>query len=185
MIEINDVIINDDVLNTNFTCDLNDCKGACCTMESEFGAPLEAKEIDRIEESLAIVKEYLDKKNVKEIEANGFWEIKEDTLMIKSIDNKDCVFVKYKGDIAKCAIEQAYFDGKVKFRKPISCHLFPIRIADFGGPVLRYEKYHECKGALKLGEKTKISVFEFCKDSLERLYGKTWYAKAKEKLGSK
>lgn len=185
MIEIKEVIVNNQVFDTEFTCDLEKCKGACCTMESEFGAPLTEKEVERIDEILPTVKNYLSENSIDRIDEIGFWEKKQETLMTTSINNRDCVFVYYEGDIAKCAIEKAYFEGEVEFRKPISCHLFPIRVSDFGGPVLRFESYSECKPAKKLGKKTKINVFEFCKDALVRLYGKNWYENVKEKIGSK
>jgi hypothetical protein len=178
--EVDNIIINDEVFTTSFTCDLNACKGACCTMPSEFGAPITKKEINIVEKILDVIYDYLPEENVNCIKENGFWEEKYDDLMIKSIKSKDCVFSYYEGDVAKCAIEKAYFDDKIDFRKPISCHLFPIRINDFGGPVLKFEEYDECKPALKLGEKTGISVLEFCKDALIRAYGEDFYSKLVE-----
>lgn len=179
-IEIQDVFVNSDVFETKFTCDLEKCKGACCTMESEFGAPLNEEEIFEIEEILPIVREYLSERNWSVINKNGFYEEKQGQLMTTSVNNRDCVFVYYEGDIAKCAIEKAYFDGKVKFRKPISCHLFPIRVTNFGGPVLKYEKYDDCYPALEKGSETNLSVFEFCKDALERAFGKLWFKQTKD-----
>lgn len=150
-------------------------------MESDYGAPLAEPEIDILENDLDTILEYLPEVSVKSIAENGFWERKEDIFMTRSINNRDCVFVFYEGDIAKCGIEKAYFDGKVKFRKPLSCHLFPIRVNDFGGAVLKYEKYEDCKPAVKLGKQTKLSVFEFCKDALIRAFGEKWYNKMKAK----
>ncbi len=173
--ETGSVLVNNEILQAKFTCDLLKCKGACCTMESEYGAPITENEIEIIEENLDIIFEYLSDGNKESIEKNGFSEIKEGELLIKSIDNKDCVFSYYEGDVAKCGIEKAYFDERIDFRKPISCHLFPIRVADFGGPVLRYEKYSECLPAIELGEKTGLTVAEFCKDALVRAYGEEWY----------
>lgn len=180
--EIDGVIVNPQVIDTKFTCDLSKCKGACCTMESEYGAPLENDEIEKMNEILPIVYEYLDDHKVEQIKSEGFWEKKYGQLMTTSIDNRDCVFVYYEGDIAKCAIEKAYFDGKVKFRKPISCHLFPIRISEFGGYVVKYEAYSDCEPALELGKETNLSIYEFCKESLERLFGKQWYRKLLTRL---
>lgn len=181
-IEIDNVIVNSDITDTKFTCDLEKCKGACCTMESEFGAPLTREEIEKINEILPVVKQYIPSRNIEEIENYGFWEEKFDQLMTRSIDNKDCVFVYYEGDVARCGIEKAYNEGKIDFRKPISCHLFPIRISDFGGDVLRFERYSECEPALKKGVETGLSVLDFCKDSLKRLYGNEWFEKIKEFL---
>lgn len=183
-IEIDGVIVNPDVIKTEFTCDLSKCKGACCTMESELGAPLEKDEVEKIKEILPIVLEYLPEKHKNAIANEGFYENSDDLLMTKSINNRDCVFVFYEGDVAKCGIEKAYFDGKVDFRKPISCHLFPIRISDFGGPVLRYEKYKDCAPALEKGKETELTIFEFCKDALIRMFGETWYKKVKKQTES-
>lgn len=179
-LEIDKKLINAEILTTNFTCDLSKCKGACCTMESEFGAPITEDEIEKINKDLNIIKEYLPKEHVAEIEAHGFWINKYNELMTRSLNNKPCVFVTYDGEIAKCGIEQAYRDKKIDFIKPVSCHLFPIRISNFGGPVLRFEKYPECKPALEKGEKTHVKIIDFCHDALEREYGKEWFIKTKE-----
>lgn len=125
----------------------------------------------------------LPERNRDSIKKDGFFEQKSGELLTRSIDNKDCVFVYYDNNIAKCAIEKAFFEGKIDFRKPISCHLFPIRISQFGGDIVRYEKFFECAPALKLGEEKQITVAEFCKDSLERLYGKEWYKSLTELKG--
>ncbi len=182
--EIDDVILNPEIIDIKFTCDLEKCKGACCTMESEFGAPLTPREIDQINGKLHLIKEYLPKKHVDEIETGGFWEEKFGQLMTRSVDNKACVFVYYDNGIAKCGIEKTFEYKKIKFQKPISCHLFPIRISNFGGDILRFEEYKECQPALEKGEETNLSVLEFCKDSLKRLYGSNWFKKAKEFLGN-
>jgi len=181
-IEIDDILINTEVFDIKFNCDLNKCKGACCTMESEFGAPITKEEIEEIEKILPVVKEYLPKEHIDEINKNGFWINKFDQLMTRSMNNRACVFVTYEGDIAKCGIEKAYRDGKISFVKPISCHLFPIRISKFGGDVVRFEKYHECNPALEKGKKTNINVIDFCRDSLEREYGIEWFSKTKDSV---
>jgi len=174
---INDVLVRDEIVEIPFKCDLKKCKGACCTLESELGAPVKKEEVDEIKNILPVVKEYLAQTNIDEIDDNDFYEIKDGELLIRSVNNRDCVFAFKDKGIAKCAIERAYFDGKVKFRKPISCHLFPIRVSNFSGDVLRYEKFGECEPALETGKQENITIAEFCKDSLIRLYGKDWYNK--------
>lgn len=180
--DIDGILVNPGVINTNFTCDLSKCKGACCTMESEYGAPLETEEIPVIEKTLPVVLKYLDEEKSQAIKENGFYEKKQGQYMTTSIDNKDCVFVYYENKVAKCAIEKAYFDGKVEFRKPISCHLFPIRISEFGGLIVKHENYSECEPALELGDETQIKIYEFCKDALERLFGEKWYQKLVKRI---
>ena len=179
-IEIDDVYINAEIVETDFTCDLSKCKGACCTMESEYGAPITQNEIEEIDKVLPVVREYLPQKHVQEIEKNGFWIKKDNELMTRSLNNRACVFVTYDGDIAKCGIEKAYREGKIDFIKPVSCHLFPIRISNFGGPVLRYEKYSECSPALEKGKSTRIKIIDFCRDALERRFGKSFFKRTKE-----
>lgn len=174
-IELDDVLVNREILEVKFTCNLEKCKGACCTLESNYGAPMTIEEVELIEKDLEIIKEYIPKQSIKIIEEKGFCDEEDDLLMTKSIDNHDCVFVYYDGDVAKCGIEKAFFDNRIKFRKPISCHLFPIRINSFGGDVLHFERYHECVPALITGLETNLSILEFCKDSLIRMYGKKWY----------
>jgi len=181
---IDGILVDKDLAKTNFTCNLEVCKGACCTMKSEYGAPLKDDEIEIINNILPIIKEYLPEISINEIEKNGFWEEKEKELMTRSIGDEDCVFVYYEGDIAKCAIEKAYNEGKVDFIKPISCHLFPIRIVDFGGDVLKYEEYSDCKPALEKGQETKLNILEFCKTPIVRAYGKEFYNKL-EKINEK
>ncbi len=181
-LEIDNVFINREVVETNFTCDLSKCKGACCTMESEYGAPITQTEIDIIDNILPEIIKYLPKEHVKVIESEGFWIEKHGDLMTRSLNNRACVFVIWEGDIAKCGIEKAYRDKKIDFIKPVSCHLFPIRVSNFGGDVLRFEKYNECKPALEKGEKTQIKILDFCSDSLERAYGKEWLNKIKSSV---
>lgn len=180
---INEVLVRGEILEIPFSCDLKRCKGACCTLESELGAPVNKEEIDKIKKILPVVKEYISQTQVDEIEQNGFYEIKENEMMIRSVNNRDCVFVFYENSVAKCAIERAFFDEKINFRKPISCHLFPIRISDFGGDVLRYEKFSECAPALEMGKEENVTIAEFCKDSLIRLYGEEWYNKLMNNSG--
>jgi hypothetical protein len=181
--EIGDIILNNKIFSTHFTCDLEKCKGACCTMQSEYGAPVIDKEIEVIEEVLEQVKEILPPKSRKIIEKEGFWEEKEGQLLLSSVEKRDCVFVVYDNDIAKCAFEKLYFQEKIDFRKPISCHLFPIRVSEFGGPVLRFEKYRDCEPALIKGRETNTSVAEFCSEALLRAFGQSFVDKLlKEKI---
>ena len=177
IIPVEDVLIRPEITEIEFACDLSKCKGACCTVESEFGAPLLEEEITKIEEILSEVKEYLPKRHVEEIDKRGFYEEKNGELLTNSVNNKACVFVYYEGDIAKCAIEKLYLENKTDFKKPISCHLFPIRVSDFGGDLLRYEKFSDCEPALKNGKENKIKLVDFLSESLSRLYGKEWYSK--------
>ncbi|MDA3860110.1 MAG: DUF3109 family protein [Melioribacteraceae bacterium] len=177
LINIDDVLVSKEILQKNFTCDLDKCKGACCTMESDYGAPLLEEEIEKITSVLPQAKKYLSDVQIEKIEKNGFHFEIDGEIMVKAIDNKDCIFAYYDNDIAKCSIEKVYYTEDTDFIKPLSCHLFPIRINQFGGDILKYEVYDECSGAVALGKITEIPVSEFCGNGLKRKYGESWYNK--------
>jgi Protein of unknown function (DUF3109) len=183
IISVEDIMVRSEIADTPFICDINKCKGACCTFESKYGAPLMREEIGKIDRIIDEVKFYLSKRNIDEIDENGFYDEIDGELLTSSLGEKECVFVYYEGDIAKCAIEKAFVDGKTNFKKPISCHLFPIRIADFGGDVLRFEKIEECGPAIERGKTENITVAEFCEEPLKRYYGKKWYSDLKKAIG--
>lgn len=181
-IEIEEKIINKDVLTSFFACDLQKCKGACCTLKSDYGAPITLDEIETIKEILPVVEKYMLQTHVEEIRNNNFFINDDGDYHTQSVNQRDCVFVYYENDIAKCSIEKAFFNNEIKFRKPISCHLFPIRISNFGGDVIRYEKFSECSSAITKGKKSDKTVFEFCEEALTRQYGGAWYQEVKEKF---
>lgn len=183
LIPVEEILINAEIAETRFSCKLEKCKGACCTLESQYGAPLLAEEIDKIGEILLSTMDYLPQEHKNVIEEKGFYEVKHNDLFTRSLNNHACVFVYYEKDIAKCSIEKAYLDGKINFKKPISCHLFPIRVSNFGGDVLRMEHFNQCSPALENGIQKDIKLIDFCGESLERLYGEKWYLKLKETLG--
>ncbi len=178
---VKNTLVESTILKKKFTCDLSKCKGACCTIESEYGAPLEKEEIKIIKKYLPVIKKYLSQKNIDEIEKNDFWEYKAEIYMTRSINNRDCVFVYHEGDIAKCAIEKAFLNKEIDFRKPISCHLFPIRISDFGGPILKYEEYKDCEPALEKGEETGLTIAQFLENPITRVFGKEYYSELLKK----
>jgi len=177
MIQIDDTIISFDVFEKQFVCDLEHCKGACC-VEGDSGAPLEKAEMKILDKIYPAVKPYLTEKGIKAIDAQGCHVIDfegDDTTPL--IDGKECAYSYFdeKG-ICKCGIEQAYFDGKTDFRKPISCHLYPIRLKDYANfTAVNYDKWKLCGAACLLGEKLKVPVFVFLKDALIRKFGTEWY----------
>ncbi|NCQ18482.1 MAG: hypothetical protein COW85_09105 [Ignavibacteria bacterium CG22_combo_CG10-13_8_21_14_all_37_15] len=182
-ISINNVLLRKEVIETPFSCDLSKCKGACCTLESEYGAPLNEEEIVEMEKVLPLVENIIPQKHWEEIEEVGFYEEKDGELLTRSVNNKACVFVYYEDKIAKCSLEKLFFEKKSSFQKPISCHLFPIRVSDFGGEILRFEKFSDCSSALEKGANENVTAFQFCQNSLERKYSNKWYKKAKELTG--
>lgn len=176
MLQIDDKIISFDVLEKKFVCDITKCKGICC-IEGDSGAPLEDSEIDILIETYPKVKPYLREISLKTIEEKGIYEIDfEGDKVTTLVDNKECVFIIFENDIAICAIEKAYFDKKIKFRKPISCHLYPIRVAKYKEfDAVNYDKNEICKSALENGKNLNVRLYDFLAEPLTRAYGKTWY----------
>ena len=183
ILPVGNILVRKEIAQKPFKCDLLKCKGACCTFESHYGAPVTWDEIERIKDILPTVIGYIPKAHRDVINEEGFYDIKKDEPLLKSFQYKACVFVYYENEIAKCVIEKAYINGRTDFKKPISCHLFPIRVSDFGGDVLRYEHLDECQPAIELGKKENTTVAEFCEEPLNRLYGEEWYSQFKELIG--
>lgn len=175
MFTIGNKIIDDRIPFIRFSCDLEKCKGACCTIKGGKGAPLMDHEVIDIQNSLNIISKYLPEKSLNIIKQNACIEGHSGNFTTSCVEDKDCVFVFYENNIAKCAFEKAYLNNEINFRKPISCHLFPIRISYFGGDVLRYEKFTECKVALIKGKEDNVPLHVFLKDALIRMYGEAWY----------
>ena len=180
MLEIDNKLLSLDLIEKKFCCDISVCKGACC-IQGDSGAPLEDHEAEILDEIYPIIKSYLRKEGIDAIEKQGLHIIDNDgDVVTPLIDDNECAFVIFEDDVAKCAIERAYFDGKVEFRKPVSCHLYPIRIKkykEFDG--VNYDKWAICKPAVKYGNEKNIRVFEFAKEALIRKYGEEWYEKLK------
>ena len=182
MIKVDDKIISFDVFEKQFVCDLSSCKGACC-VEGDAGAPLTDKELDVLPFIFNEVKPYMRTEGVKEIEKQGFFVVDADgDNTTPLVNNKECAFVVFdENEMAKCTIEQAYNDGKIDFKKPISCHLFPIRIKEYRDfDAINYEAINICKPACDCGEQLQIPVYSFLKEPLIRLYGEEWYSKLTE-----
>ncbi|TND10398.1 MAG: hypothetical protein FD123_40 [Bacteroidetes bacterium] len=188
MIAIDNTLVSDDLLEKRFVCDLAACKGACC-VEGDSGAPLEDSETKKLEDVYPVVKSYMTKEGIKAVEKQGTWVIDSDGDKVTPLvgGDKECAYTGFdeKG-IAYCTIERAWKDGKVKFRKPVSCHLYPVRITKHATfDAVNYESWNICKPACACGEKLNVPVYVFVKDALIVKYGKDWYKKlelaAKEK----
>jgi hypothetical protein len=177
MIKVGDILVSDDVRDKEFVCNLEKCKGACC-VEGDFGAPLEESELAILEEIYPMVKPYLSEVGVKEIEKQGTHTVDNDgELCTPVIGGRECVYSIYdKKGILKCGIEQAYNDGKISWKKPISCHLYPIRVSTKKHfEALNYHKWHICSPACALGKELQVPVYKFLKEPLIRKYGEPWY----------
>ena len=175
MIEVESIIINDDVVSSKFCCDLSKCLGICCCLKGGRGAPIDDDEIPFLQQAFDKVKEFLPEQSLEVIKNEGIYEGNPGNYYITCVNDADCVFVYYDKGLAKCAIEKGFFEGIVTWRKPISCHLYPIRIIKFGGDVLRYSMINECNPAVKYGNKKNIFLIDFLKEPLTRKYGSDWY----------
>lgn len=176
-IKVDDITIGNSVIDEYFYCDLEKCKGACCTLENAYGAPLTIEETNTLVKLVDIVKQYLPEKSRIALEKYGPFEKHKGNYHARTIDERECIFVYWENEIAKCSIEKAFMNREIDFRKPISCHLFPIKRNFFGHDVVRTEFLKICKDAIAKGLDSKTLVYEFCKDSLVRLYGNKWYEK--------
>jgi hypothetical protein len=180
MININDTLISSDLLESKFCCDLESCKGACC-VKGTSGAPLNAEEIEMLPKIINKIKPYLRKECIEIIERVGTHVIDEENEAVTPLNNGlECAYVVFDGEIAKCGIEKAYFAGSIRFRKPVSCHLYPIRIRKYNQFIaVNYDRWDICDPARVYGEKINLSVFEFVKDALIRRFDKDWYKNLK------
>lgn len=173
-------LIAEDIVKEAFVCDLHACKGACC-WEGDYGAPLEKEELAVLESIQEVLNPYLSEKGKDAIRKQGAYVFEEEAgeFATPLVDDGPCAYMVYdeKG-IAKCGIEQAWKDGKTDFKKPISCHLYPIRIhlndlVEF--EALNYDRWDICSAACTLGQQLQVPVYRFLKEALIRKYGEAFY----------
>ncbi len=177
MLAIQSTLVSEEIIEKHFVCDLNACKGACC-VKGDYGAPLEDDELKQLEKTWPKVKPYLTEAGVKAIEKQGKYVLYEGKEWVTPlVSGKECAYTIFDKGVAKCGIEKAYFDGKITFRKPVSCHLYPIRINKMKNAVeaINYDRWSICKPACKLGDSLKVPIYKFLKDSLTRKFGEEWY----------
>jgi hypothetical protein len=179
LIAIDNILVSDLVIEEQFVCDLLKCKGGCCE-DGDAGAPLEKEEMNRLNEVYETVKPYLTQAGIREIESRGKYNYdREFGWVTPTIEGKMCAygFRDAKG-VIKCGIEQAYYDGKITWKKPISCHLYPIRITRTKeNEVVNYEPRETmCKPACTLGKRLKVPAYTFLKEALIRKYGEEFYS---------
>ena len=183
MIIIGQTLVSEELLEEQFVCDLNACKGACC-VEGESGAPLEQDELLKLEDSLEAARPYMRPEGIAVIDAEGPYTVDDDGDFVTSLVGKhgECAFVTFdqKG-IAKCSLEQAYNDGRTSWKKPISCHLYPVRLAQLKEYVaVNYHRWQVCEPACACGKSLKVPVYKFLKEPLIRRFGEAWYSELEE-----
>ncbi len=177
MIVLQNTVISDDIREKFFVCNLEKCKGACC-VEGDLGAPLEGDELAILEQNYDKIKPYLSGAGKQAIEEQGLYIIDfEGDYSTPTIENRECAFAIYDHNkMLKCGIEQAYLDGVIDWKKPISCHLYPIRITKYDDfEALNYDRWSICSAACNFGQELGVRVYQFLKEPLIRKYGESWY----------
>ena len=178
MIAIDNVLISDDVIEAQFVCDLHKCKGGCCE-DGDAGAPLEKEERAIIDENFEVIRPYLTREGLDEIKRQGkYLSDREFGWVTPTVNGKICAYgFRDEKGIIKCGIEQAFYDGKLGWKKPISCHLYPIKLSKNKEYIhLNYEPREVlCRPACSLGKKLKLPVYQFLKDALVRMFGTEFY----------
>lgn len=178
MIQIEDKLVSEDIFTEEFVCSLTKCKGACC-VEGDVGAPLDKEETYILNDIFEKVKPYLREEGIKAIEEQGTWTVDplDGDFVTPMVNGAECAYVIFdeKG-ITKCGIEKAYENGAVEWQKPISCHLYPIRINKYATfTAINYHEWPICSDACTLGKELKVPVYRFLKTPLIRKYGENFY----------
>ena len=177
MFQISNTLISEEILENDFVCNLSACKGACC-VDGQSGAPLEEDETQILDQIYGKVKPYLREEGIAAIEKQGtFVKGSDGEWETPLVNNEECAYVIFneKG-IAKCGLEEAYNAGVTEWKKPISCHLYPIRTRTYSEfTAVNYHKWVICDPACSLGEELKVPIYKFVKEALIRKFGELWY----------
>ena len=177
LLEIQDKVVSIDLFEKKFVCDLTACKGACC-IEGDSGAPLTFEEVSMMEDDLEKIKPFMRPEGIEAVEETGVFYMDWDNEPVSTLVNdKECAFVTFddKG-IALCAIEQAHKAGVTEFKKPISCHLYPIRVKKYNDfTALNYNEWNICKSACACGDKLDVKVYKFLKEPIVRAFGEEFF----------
>lgn len=177
MLAIDQVLISDEIIERKFVCDLSRCHGGCC-VDGDTGAPLSEEETAVLDNIAEKVKPYLSAASVKELERQGHYvRDPEAGWVTPAIEGKMCAYGVVEQGVVKCGIEKAFNDGVTRFKKPLSCHLYPIRVQQYDGyQAMNYEPREVlCRPACRLGDKLQVPVFRFLKDAIIRGYGESFY----------
>jgi hypothetical protein len=186
MIVIDNTTISDDLSLVRFVCNLKKCKGACC-VEGDAGAPLLEEEISALEDAIDAVKPFMTEKGCEVIDSLGVFDYDAaGDFVTPLVNGRECAFAIFDEGIAGCAIEKAHEAGKTDFRKPVSCHLYPVRITAYETfDAVNYHEWPICRPALVNGNRLGVPLYKFLKDSLIRRYGETWYRELVREIENK
>lgn len=177
MIRIGDTLISDDLNDVRFCCNLDACKGACC-VDGDAGAPLEEEEIGLIEDNMDGIRPFMTERGRAVVDEWGVFDADMEGIYVTPlVAGRECAFVAFdENGVALCAIEQAWNAGKSRFRKPISCHLYPVRISKYSRfSAVNYHKWHICQPAIIHGSSLELPLYRFLQDALTRKFGDAWY----------
>ncbi len=176
MIVIDDKLVSDDLARLRFACDLGCCHGACC-VEGDAGAPLETEEISLLEEHIREIIPFMTERGVQVIEEHGVFDYDaKGDFVTPLVHGKECAFAYFKGHTARCSIEKTFDEKHIPFRKPVSCHLYPVRITKYKMyEAVNYHRWYICEKALGRGKTEGIYLYQFLKEALIRKYGEPWY----------
>ena len=177
MIQIDNKLISEDVIDKKFVCDLNACKGACC-IDGDSGAPINKEEISNIKNNLPSIKKHMRLEGVSAIENSDVYYLDEENEAVTTLVNgKECAFVYFdKNNIAKCSIEKAYKENDIGFNKPISCHLYPIRVKKLDEfEAINVDHLKICSPACSCGDKLNVKVFRFLKEAIINRWGQDFF----------
>ena len=177
MIDIDGKIVSSDILTECFACDLTACRGACC-VEGNAGAPLEGDEIDILEAEYDVYRQFMTPEGIAAVEAQGFVVVDpEGDYTTPLVGDAECAFAFSEGGTAFCAIEKAHREGHTEFTKPISCHLYPIRVKKFGNGTLglNYHRWDVCSAACRAGKEKGIKIYESLREPIVRRFGTEFY----------
>jgi hypothetical protein len=185
MIAVQNTLVSDDLADKYFVCDLQKCKGACC-VQGDIGAPLEESELAELEKAFPLFKDELSPEGLEAIAEQGLYVLDEQgdwsTPLVS--EGGRCAYTVFdeKGT-ALCGIERAFLAGKISFRKPISCYLYPVRITVYSGyEAVNYDKWDICSAACSLGKELGVELYKFLKEPLIQKYGAAWYQELVEKI---
>lgn len=177
MFQLGKTIVSEEIIENEFVCNLSACKGTCC-IDGEAGAPLEEKELKQLLDSYPKIKPFLTDQGIEAIDQQGLFITVNGVFETPLVEKDDsCAYINYdhKG-IAQCGIEQAYNAGKIDWKKPISCHLYPVRVQDYSEfSAVNYHKWQICDDACTLGKSLQVPIYKFVKEALVRKFGEEWY----------
>lgn len=176
MLIVQGVLVSDDIIESNFCCDLTECEGMCC-IEGDVGAPVDPLEVGDLEDYYPIFKKYMTSEGIQKVEQDGTFDYDiEGSFVTPLLQNEACVYVYFEEGVAKCAIEKAFLNDEIDFQKPISCHLYPIRIIQLPDyEALNYHRWIVCESACRNGKELNVPLYRFLKEPLIRKYGEIWY----------